>query len=214
MTQTAQQQGALRRELSVDSQVVTNAYDLPPEREIVPHSDRNSILWVGSSDPDQKKPQRFLELAAAIPDESFQIVSKRMPDDDGYHEQLRKDTEEIENLEFVGEVSPDAVHDYYRNAKLLVNTSDYEGFPNTFLEAWRYETPVVSLFFDLDGILASNEVGTFSGSMTQLEHDIRQLGQDAELRRQMGATSREMIRQNYSLTAVTDDYEQIFNRVA
>jgi len=210
MAQTSQQHEKLKREFGVSSRVVTNAYHVPPKKEIIPQTDRNSVLWVGSSDPDQKKPQRFLNLASTISSESFEMVSKRMPDDDGYHEQLRKNAEGIPNLHFVGEVSPDAVHDYYRNAKILINTSDYEGFPNTFLEAWRYETPVVSLFFDLDETLASEEVGMISGDMAQLEQDVRLLAQDPKCRSQMGAAAREMVASHYSLANVTEEYESVF----
>ena len=212
MAQTAQQRRALKREFDVDSCVVPNAYDLPSEDEIVPQVERETILWVGSSDPAQKKPQRFLELAADLPDESFQMISKRMPDDGGYHEQLREKAEKVPNLDFVGEVSPDAIHEYYRNAKFLVNTSDYEGFPNTFLEAWRYETPVVSLFFDLDEILASNKVGMVSGDLEQLTQDTRRFGKEPDLRSRMGSAARELVANQYSISEVTTKYEKSFEK--
>lgn len=213
MTQTEQQQKALKQAFGVDSRVVTNAYDLPSKDEIVPHVDRGQVLWVGSSDPDQKKPQRFLDLSSAIPNESFAMISKEMTNDDGYHSQLRQDAKKIENLYFIGEVSPDVVHQYYKNAKILVNTSDYEGFPNTFLEAWRYETPIVSLFFDLDGLLSSNEVGVLSGDMKQLVRDVRRLGGETDLRSQMGVAGRELVGEQYSISRVTKEYESILQSV-
>lgn len=210
MTQTEQQQEALKEEFGVDSRVVTNAYDLPSKDELVPHGDRDRVLWVGSSDPDQKNPQRFLDLASDVPNERFAMVSKEMPNDDGYHSQLRQNAKDIDNLDFIGEVSPDEVHQYYKNAKLLVNTSDYEGFPNTFLEAWRYETPIVSLFFDLDGLLSSNEVGMFSGNMDQLACDVRRLRGENELRSRMGAAGRKLVNERYSISSVAKEYESVF----
>ncbi len=210
MTQTEQQQEALNQEFGVDSRVVTNAYDLPSKDEIIPHRNRTRVLWVGSSDPDQKKPQRFLDLASDVPDELFAMVSKEMPNDDGYHNQLRQNANDIDNLDFIGEVPPDEVHQYYKNAKILVNTSDYEGFPNTFLEAWRYETPIVSLFFDLDGLLSSNEVGVFSGDMCQLARDVQRLGGEDGLRSRMGATGRELVNERYSISSVAKEYESVF----
>ncbi len=213
MTQTIQQQESLKREFGVSSRVVTNAYDLPPEDELVAHEDRESVLWVGSSDADQKKPERFLDLALSLPNESFEMISKKMPDDNGYHRQLQQDAKCIQNLDFVGEVSPNTVHQYYREAKIVVNTSDYEGFPNTFLEAWRYATPIISLYFDLDGILSSSEVGVSSGNTKQLKKDVKNLCSKGNLRSSMGSAGRKLVDEQYSISSVVKEYERTLEQV-
>ena len=133
--------------------------------------------------------------------------------DSDYHKKLQNRSKSIDNLDFIGEVDPHKVHGYYRNAKILVNTSDYEGFPNTFLEAWRYETPVVSLFFDIDSTLSEMEVGMISGNMANLQEDVRSLAHDVSLRSRMGATARKLVANLYSLDTVTNQYKNVFDHV-
>ena len=212
MSQTNQQKNMLKQNFNMNSQVVPNAYNVPPREKLVSHKDRGGILWVGSSDQEQKKPERFLELADKIPNKSFKMISKPLPTDEGYHRILQHKAEKINNLLFLGEISPSKVHEHFRKSKALVNTSDYEGFPNTFLEAWRYETPVISLHFDPDEILKSTDMGIFSGSMSKMIDDIVFLDESIDERMMMGEAGRNYVIENHSLERVTDKYEKIFRQ--
>ncbi len=53
---------------------------------------------------------------------------------------------------FCGAISQQEVNAELANAHVLVNTSLYEGFPNTFIQAWMRRTVVVSLNVNPDGI--------------------------------------------------------------
>ena len=44
-------------------------------------------------------------------------------------------------------------------AKILINTSLFEGFPNTFLEAGLQKTPIISLHSNPDNILNKLQAG-------------------------------------------------------
>ncbi len=74
-------------------------------------------------------------------------------------------------------VPPVHMADYYRCAAVLLCTSVSEGFPNTFLEAWRCGTPVVTTV-DPDGIVGTHDLGRvahtledLSGALTALTTD-------------------------------------------
>lgn len=212
VTQTERQHDDLRAERGVDSIVIPNAYTLPPSDEVLDHDRREHVLWVGSSDPQQKKPERYLRLARALPDVEFVMLSQDIGNTT-YHHELASKAESIANLRFLENVPPDDVHKYYRTATSLVNTSDYEGFPNTFLEAWRYATPVVSLYYALDDVLEKQEVGVRSGSMDALVEDVADLHENQRRRDRLGTWGRELIEREYSIRSSVENYQRVFNRV-
>jgi len=212
IAQTKNQQAQLSDVYDIESIQIPNGYDLPPNDQILSPESREFVLWVGSSDPMQKRPELFLNLAERLPEMEFIMVSKPMPDGGEYHKQLSNQAKNISNLRFIGGVDPDDIHDYYRRALLVVNTSSHEGFPNTFLEAWRFATPVVSLSFDLDGRLQAEEIGVYSGSLKQLVSDIRSLVADPTQRASIGQNGRELVRTEFSLSSMTDRYEDVIQR--
>jgi glycosyltransferase involved in cell wall biosynthesis len=68
----------------------------------------------------------------------------------------------IKNLHFVGHVDGKIKNQYIESAKLLLNTSIWEGIPVSWLEALSYGTVIVSAF-DRDDIVA--RFGTFVGEV-------------------------------------------------
>lgn len=212
ITQTERQRDELLDEFDRSSTVVPNAYTLPPAEDVLEQARREHVLWVGSSDPHQKKPERYLRLARALPSVEFVMISQDIGHSE-FHRKLMVEAEAISNLTFLENVPPDDVHDYYRRATALVNTSDYEGFPNTFLEAWRYGTPVVSLYFALDDVLEREEVGIHSGSMDDLVADVSALHRDEELRGQLGGNGRDLVERRYSISQAADIYQHVINHL-
>jgi glycosyltransferase involved in cell wall biosynthesis len=47
----------------------------------------------------------------------------------------------------------------FAQALVLINTSLFEGFPNTFLQAGKYAVPLLSLQVDPDGFIEGYECG-------------------------------------------------------
>ena len=212
---TPHQKTVLDRHHGIDSTVVPCGYDLPPKGELLGHDDREFVLWVGRLDPDQKKPERYLQIAEDTPDVPFVMIGPPDNDDEGrtYFESIKTQAESLDNVEFIEFVPPDEIHEYFRKASLLVNTSDYEGFGNVFLEAWRYATPVVTLHYTLHGVIDEQNVGIHADSMDDLSTTVRTLHQDPEQRSEMGFTGRELVRKEYSISAVANQYREIFSSI-
>jgi len=210
IAQTTHQQTLLNQHHGIESVVIPNGYDVPPESAVKPHDDRRHVLWVGSIDPEQKRPERFLKLARELPETTFRMIGPPDNDHPSYFAEIESRANQIENLEFLGYVEPDEIHEHYRDAIALVNTSDYEGFPNVFLEAWRYATPVVSLHHTLDDVLIEEPVGVHAGSMDALIEATNNHVQDISLRKRLGLGGREYMIENYSFSRVVDAYEDVF----
>lgn len=210
---TEHQKKVLEEEHGVSATVIPCGYTLPELEEIVPQSDRDYVLWVGRIDSHQKKPRRFLELARTLSRIQFVMIGAPNEGEEEFFEQVREEAESIPNLSFKGFVPPDKVASYFREAALVINTSDREGFGNIFLEAWRYATPVVSLHYSLDGIIANKPVGVLAGSKIRLAKNVKNLIDNVDERKRLGDNGRKLVANRFSIQAVADQYEEVFNRL-
>ena len=99
----------------------------------------------------------------------------------------------IQNLKYMDFVSRNKIFDYYKKAILLVNTSKTEGFPNTFLEAWAYSVPIISLNVDPDGVISKYGLGYHSETFNRMINDIKNLLVNKESREKMGKNGRKYV---------------------
>ena len=134
---------------------------IPP----VPPPDGNGrILWIGRIDR-VKRPDRFLDVVEACPDLEFDLVGPA--GGDPYAREISERAACYPNLRVHGGVPRDDVPMYYRKAACLCSTSDVEGFPNTFLEAWSYGIPVVSTI-DPDDLILEKGLGSVARNVPEL----------------------------------------------
>lgn len=208
VAQTNYQQRQLGRRSGIDSVVIPNGY--PPSSNVPPHSQRRHFLWVGRLSEGQKRPHLFLDLAERLPNESFILIGPHA-DAKEYRTALEDRIDLIDNVRFPGSVSPEKIHSYYRGAKALVNTSAFEGFPNTFLEAWRVGTPVVSIEVDPNRYLPLDDYTVFTdGSIDRLVGVISTLAADIELRSSIGTRSRGEFEERYAISQIVKRYAEEF----
>ena len=66
---------------------------------------------------------------------------------------------ETPNLAYRAGASLDEIDQLLDSAKVLVNTSDSEGYPNTFVQAMWASAPIASLHCDPDGMIAAQGLG-------------------------------------------------------
>ncbi|WP_254861439.1 glycosyltransferase family 4 protein [Halovivax gelatinilyticus] len=204
IAQTSRQKKLLRQNFGLQSKVVPNGYSLPDRSELLDFADRDHILWVGTIEKEQKKPERFLRLAEKIEEGNFVMVgSGKNPE---YVQEVQSRAQEIPNLTYKGFVPPDEIHECYRTSVLVVNTSDYEGFPNVFLEAWRYSVPVLSLHHTLDGILVNEIGGIHAGSFEALVESVRDLWKNRAKAAKLGEGGRDHMVENYDMDNIIDEY--------
>ena len=105
--------------------------------------------------------------------------------------------------------SRDKMAGFYRRAACLCCTSDFEGFPNTFLEAWSNRLPVVSMF-DPDGLIAENSLGAAANDLPGLIVALRSLLGSPELWKQASSNVRRYYLENHTVEAAMPRFEAVF----
>jgi len=191
----------------------SKAYIVPSlagETTIVkPHSERKkSVAWVAMLQ-QSKRPDLLVEIAQRTPHIRFIVCgglsSHRSPP--GYSERIVDALRALPNIEYRGLVAPDHAQQVIADAAILLSTSDGEGFPNTFLEAWLSGTPVVSLKIDPDCIIERAGLGVVSGSMENTIANINVLMDSPQQREEIAARARQYIAEAHSEAAVITAFE-------
>ena len=198
------QQKANLESIDIDCVKIPNAHEVTSKDSIIPHEEREYFLWVGRIDSTNKKPLRFLHIAENCSGEFFKIIGRKTSEEK-YYEKVRQKASELENVEFVGFVEPNQIDQYYSKAKALVNTSVSEGFPSTFLESWAFATPVLSMEYDLDGLLSSETGGILCEDLTS----IIQKRTDPSTIKRLGFKGRDNLKNNYSVDSVMKRFQNV-----
>lgn len=162
--QSETQRELLRKHYGLRGTVVQN-FLLDPRKKL-PVEDRRIVLWV-STIRNRKRPSLFVRLAKQFPSERFVMVGGGLESHESLYEDVCAASRDIANLEFLGFQPYEKVEALFDKCKVFVNTSMYEGFPNTYLQAWRREIPVVS-FVDPDNVIVKNALGRVVKTEEQL----------------------------------------------
>jgi glycosyltransferase involved in cell wall biosynthesis len=119
--------------------------------------DGRYVLWVGRNVP-KKRPLLFIHLAERLPHYDFVMVCRAGPSG-AENQQLQAEAAEVPNLRLTWGVPYAQINEWFRHARIFVNTSSSEGFPNAFLQAARGGAVIVSLFVDPGGVLSAKGIG-------------------------------------------------------
>ncbi len=131
------------------------------------------FLWV-SRCIALKRPQLFLDLAEALPDARCVMIAP--PEDRTLYESVRARAAGLANVEFHERVPYREVQRFFDRAEVFVNTSEFEGFPNTFIQAGQGGATLLSLLVDPDALLSEHAAGLCAaGDWQTFLDDARQL---------------------------------------
>jgi glycosyltransferase involved in cell wall biosynthesis len=178
----------------------------PSENEFVPRSwdPAGRVLWVGRICP-VKRPDRFLEVAEACPELAFDMVGP--VGEDAYSSAIVREARNRPNVTLHGRASRGEMDAHYRRASVLLCTSDREGFPNTFIEAWSHGVPVVSTH-DPDGTIARLGLGAVAAPVASaLAPALRAVLGSREAWVSTSAIAREHYLRNHTVDVVMKRFE-------
>lgn len=207
VVQSERQRQAVARHYGREAAVVPSCYG---------HTGRPShpgriVLWVGMI-KQIKRPDLFIELARRCPDYRFRLVGGGASDESQLFDRICREAAALPNVEMTGFVHFTDVEKHFDEGSLLVNTSEFEGFPNTFLQAWSRGMPVVS-FFDPDARWQGHAVGEVAGSLDDMARCVQSLMKDEERWRRISALSREYFEAHHSVRCAVNAYQAVFDRL-
>jgi len=158
-----------------------------------------TVLWVANLKP-LKQPEIFLRLVRDLDAcRGLRFVMIGRPAYRSYQRRLEREMLGLRGFTYMGEQPLDRVNQILSRSHILVNTSVYEGFPCTFIQAWFRRVPVVSLNVDPDDVLKTRQLGFHSRSVEGLVRDIRRLAGDEDLREAMGTQALQYARSHHSM---------------
>jgi len=190
LAQTPSQRRALARNFGRDSRIAGPLLETPCR--CPPAAERDiDALWVGNLRP-LKRPHLFLDAAARLPRLAFHMIGGPMPGAQRLYGQVRRRAASLPNVTFHGFVPQHRVGSYFERARVFVSTSEIEGFPNTFLQAWSRGTPVVA-FLDPERLLSGERLGIQVSGADELQGAIATLTGDALEWQQMSVRGRRYI---------------------
>jgi glycosyltransferase involved in cell wall biosynthesis len=209
LTQKDTQQKILENQHGLQSDVLPNIYSLPDYSELVSYSDRDHLLWIGRLDRHQKRPELYISLIDEL--EGTKGIMIGTTNNEKYMAEIKRKVSKVEGLTHIPFVPPDEIYEYYQNSYGLVNTSRYEGFPNTFIEAWRFETPVITFNSVLNGLIERKGMGVCLDDVTPPAEEIQMYLNNHQEMRRIGQNGRKYVKRNHSIEKVFGKYEDIFN---
>ncbi len=174
-----------------------------------PHPERNgTVAWVAVIRPP-KRPDLLIEIARRLPEVHFVVCGAPQYSlwEPGKIESIIGQLRSLPNVDYRGHVAPEQTVKVIGDASLLLSTSDGEGFPSVFLEAWAAGTPVVSLQIDPDHKIRKGELGVVSDTVDGAVDAVRQLVTVTKRREDMGMRARRHVEEVHSSVSAVREFE-------
>jgi glycosyltransferase involved in cell wall biosynthesis len=212
IAQTLRQQEMLRDGFDVRAQVIPmpctglakNNRNFDSGKDI-PH-----ILWVGRFS-QEKRLEWLLDVAEALPQYIFDVVGSSNTRSE-YARDLQQRAGSISNVALHGRVPDHDLNTLYHRARLLCCTSVFEGFPNTFLEAWSVGLPVISTF-DPDKIIARKKLGQPACSVVEICAGITVFIEDSRRWQEASSAAQSYFNTHHTLDAVMPNFVRLFQQI-
>ncbi|MEK6974157.1 MAG: glycosyltransferase family 4 protein [Nanoarchaeota archaeon] len=206
ITQNQEQYELLKKKLGRTSKLIKSAYKIEKNSVLK----KNHILWVARG-IKWKQPEIFIGLAKNFPKEKFVMIC---PGNTSYKESIKEIAINAKNLKFIDEVPFNNIDEYFKKAKLFVSTSVHEGFPNTFVQAAKNGTPIISLNINPDNILDGHKIGFHSKNFENLKKDISCLLNDKKLYKKISSNALLYAKENHDITVIKKQYESLLESLS
>jgi glycosyltransferase involved in cell wall biosynthesis len=157
-----------------DGILIPNFHPVP--EVIPPKQTPYKVVWVANF-KKVKRPDLYLDLVSRFAnstDVQFVMIGAAPDSKTAWQQNLAARIKEIPNLQYLGKLPQEEVNKKLAEAHVLVNTSAFEGLPNTFIQAWMRKLVVLSLSVNPGNFLDDSSLGGCAeGDLDALEARLR-----------------------------------------
>jgi glycosyltransferase involved in cell wall biosynthesis len=205
--QSEKQKQSLKKNYQLNSVLINMAVELPKQEN---YTEKDiDILWVNNMRPF-KRPELALKIAEMLPHRSLTMIGGLSHGFDAFYRRMEENSRKAHNLDFMGQVPYQNINQYFARSKLFLNTSEWEGFPNSFLQAWIRGLPVVS-FFDPDNIIDNLKLGSVPSDLENMAECIENLLNEKLERNPIMDRAKTFAQKNYSPKVIAKQYAELLN---
>lgn len=156
LVQSEKQRTSLDRNYGLQSEIAGMLVDWP--EKLRPMLERRiDVLWLANLKP-AKRPDWIPTVCDLLPGLAIEIAGGKDGKRPDLYELVTHYAESHSNIEFHGAVPYEQSIQLFDQTKIFINTSEFEGFPNTYLQSWARGIPVVATY-DPDGLIQKLGLG-------------------------------------------------------
>ncbi|TFG12836.1 MAG: glycosyltransferase [Promethearchaeota archaeon] len=184
----------------------------PIRNEEMESLNKSEILWVGRA-VDWKRPELFIKLASQLRDLNFTMICSKYLDLE-YWKYIQKLAQKMSNLQFIEFIPFEEIDTFFNKASMFINTSVYEGFPNTFLQALKNNTPIISLNVNPNNLIDRHNLGFYCyNDIEEMKEKVSYLAQNKKLRQQMGDNAYSYFKKYHNIKKISHAWIKLFKLI-
>jgi glycosyltransferase involved in cell wall biosynthesis len=208
IAQTESQQRALHENYGLSSSITAGMFVDPPAKHLDFIERDVDVLWVNNIRAF-KRPDLAISLASQLPSRQIHIIGGRLKGFESMYDDLERASASLANVTFHGRIAYHDIGDFYDRSRVFVNTSDSEGFPNSYLQCWRRGVPVIA-FFDPDGLIRREGLGKTVDTVEEMASAVERFLTDKDYLRETSARCADYMKRQYDDDIVVGPYLQAF----
>jgi len=207
LAQTRYQQQTLRALLGKEPVIVGSGHPLPPPPQLTAEN-IPTVLWLANLTP-VKQPLVFVRLAYRLRHTGARFLMAGAAPNTALLQAVQEACAQLPHLSYLGAVPFLKTAALFAQASVFVLTSEFEGIPNTFVQACLHGVPTLSLRNDPDGLIRTYGVGEVAQDEEELAHILEAWLQNPEQRRRAGMRAYELARSHFDIRAIVDRLQQL-----
>jgi glycosyltransferase involved in cell wall biosynthesis len=216
IAQTKKQQQMLSKGFHLSSTVLPMPCPGPDETKyqqpVYPDKTPLRIGWAARFS-QEKRLELLVEVARTLPEVIFEVGGATTGKaSDEYATPILAAAALLPNIILHGRIARKDMPAFYNKLHLFCCTSAYEGFPNTFIEAWSHGLPIVSTF-DPDNLITEHGLGKAATDAASLVKGIRFFMENPKEWEAASLRARKYFLHNHMVDEVMARFEQVFMEV-